>query len=110
MKATFEPNGQPTPETCAGVLGKYLRVAALQTCPVDFGILFWAVIRDFATTEEQIGGEIHTAHFMLARAGLISSTTPGRISGDTQVCTSRRLRRFVWAPETLWHDEDDSND
>lgn len=102
MIATFEPNGEATPETRAAILGEYLRLASLQTAPVDYGVVFRGILESLQAREELISMEISMVHFMLCSAGLIQSNTVGRIGNDTTVSSTPDVRRFVWSDDWIF--------
>lgn len=96
MEATFEPNGQATPETRAAILAEYLRLASAQLAPIAFSGIFHRMLINFSAQEEQIAREIDMAHFLLTGAGVLKSNTPGAIGAETMVSPSTGVRHFIW--------------
>lgn len=93
--ATFEPNGMPTPETRAAVMGECMRIAATQVQALDFSTMFDGVLKTFNASEEQLAHEINVSFFLLVRSGLVVSNRD-HIGHDTTILPSPIVLNLIW--------------
>lgn len=102
LPATFEPNGQATPQTRAAIVGEYVRLIGCQMGSISFSRAFEYLLEAFQAEETQIAHEIHIAHFIAIRSGLATSNTGHTIAAETEVTPSALLRNFVWDGGEPW--------
>lgn len=96
MDGLFE-NGEITCVGKAAVLADMVMRCSPLMEPISFGLLHHHIMQRFGVPEEQIGGTIIDAAFLLERSGLIKITPKsGTIGSNTMVQATRSLTDFVW--------------
>jgi hypothetical protein len=107
MKALFEPNGAATPEFRAAILGELCRLIAIQTIVVPYGEALSHILNVTSCSEEQVGGEVVRAWFLLERLGLIKTNSLMSVGAATNAIPSRLATEYIW-DDQVWFEEGES--
>lgn len=104
MTPSFETNGAATPEFKAAILGEITRLISIQTVVVPYEEVLAHVMNVSGCAEEQVGGDVALAWFLLERTGMIKTTTFGSIEASTNAIPSRLVTDYVWG-DPVWFSE-----
>lgn len=107
MQASFESNGTTTPEFRAAILGELLHFIALQIEPVPFDKALYHIMKVSDCKEEQVGGEVCRAWFLLDRSGMIKSNTFAAVRAITTAIPSRLVTDYMWEEPVWWSENEE---
>ena len=107
MEASFESNGAATPEFRAAILGEMVRLTAVQIGAVQYGVVLDHIMKASNCTEEQVGGEVLRAWFILDKSKLMNASEFGIVRADTTMKPTPIVTDYVWEDQQWCSDEEE---
>lgn len=101
MQVSFESNGAATPEFRAAILGELVRHISVQLTALPYGEALSHIMKASACTEEQVGGEVLRAWFLLDRSWIMESSQFGVISAGTTAKPTPFVTDYIWEDQ-VW--------
>lgn len=105
MEASFESNGETTPEFRAAILGEMLRLISVQLVVVPYEEVLAHIMKAYNCTEEQVGGEVAASWFLLESARLIKSNDFTVIRAGTNAIPSKLVTSYIWEDIAQYSDD-----